>query len=114
MIRPLVGKPNFFWTLVGVAVTAGILTGFAVPLAASYQPESFFNPKTVEKRNVAVLEIQPLVSAPQPSTVVVDVDPEMERLAERNRRLVALIATLRQRKADEPRQPADELGSRNN
>jgi hypothetical protein len=105
-------RPNFFWTLVGTTVTGGIVTGFAVPLAAAYQPKSFFNPKTVDKREVAVLEIQPVVSGP--STVVVNVDPEMERLSERNRRLEALIAALRQKRADEARQSVDELGSHNN
>jgi len=97
------GRRSSLWTLIVLAVTLGIATGFAIPLAASYQPKEFFHAKQVE-RPVTVLEIQP-VSAP------VNRDSEVERLSARNRRLEALLAALRSKKASADKGPVAELRS---
>src|ERR1035441_7546915 len=35
---------NRFWSMIGLAATIGIVTGFAVPLASSYQSQKFYQP----------------------------------------------------------------------
>jgi hypothetical protein len=83
---------NRVWTLITAATTVGIVAGFAVPLAASYQHQKFYQP--TKSQLPAETVIIPTLA---PTVVVVPEDPNsaMARLADRNRRLEALVATLR-------------------
>jgi hypothetical protein len=93
----LISRPNAFWTLLSLALSIGIVTGFSLPLAGSYQSQRFYQPTFAQLPKAAVV-IMPSVS-PVPATVAAarDRDSEVARLAARNRRLEALVAGLRQR-----------------
>ena len=99
----ITGK-NSLGTLIGLAATLGLATGFAIPLASSYQSSNDFQPKRVEAPKVAVLEIAPLTPPlPFAAAASADRDSEIARLTARNRRLEVLLATLRQRNNDAPK-----------
>ena len=99
---------NTFWVLLLLAGVVGLASGFAVPLAASYQPKNAFHETPTQE----VLEVVP-VAAPVVSNYDVARDLEVEQLAARNRRLEALVASLRRRKAEAqaPKPLLDELGA---
>ncbi len=94
--------------MVGIGAAVGILTGFGVPLAASYQPSSDFHSKTDPALSVAVLEIP---TVPPPTSYDLTRDLEVARLEARNRRLLALLSTLRKRNAEVPKPPVSQLTS---
>ena len=107
---------NKFWALILVAIVAGLATGFSVPLFASYRPKQVFEPQEMERNGETVMEILPAPAEPVGDDV--EHDSEVQALAARNRRLEALVATLRKEKAAEAdkaeknNRPLDELGPR--
>ena len=82
-------KPkNRVWTLITAAATLGIVTGFAVPLAASYQHQKFYQPTRAQMPRETIVI---------PTLAPEDPNSEVAKLAARNRRLEALVATLRKK-----------------
>ena len=85
-----------FWTLVTLVATVGIVTGFAVPLAASYQSQKYYQPSPGQIPSSAVLVIPTVAQPLEPGQQLSERDIEMGRLAARNRRLEALVEALRE------------------
>lgn len=89
-----------FWSMIGLAATIGIVTGFAVPLASSYQSQRFYQPTLAQTPKSAILVIPTLVPAARVAVAGSEkLSPDVERLAARNRRLEALWAALRKKSA---------------
>jgi hypothetical protein len=82
------------WKMVGLTAIGGMVMGFALPIASSYQTVKIYTPPSRELTRAHVLEI-PTLAAEEPAVR----DSEVERLKARNRRLEALLATLRRRNA---------------
>lgn len=101
---PLLNSKNRVLTLITAGATIGIVTGFAVPLAASYQHQKFYQPTRAQLPSETV--VVPTL-APSVAVVPEDRDSEMARLAARNRRLEALVATLRKKAEGEVQHPDD-------
>lgn len=80
------------WKMAGLTMIGGMVTGFALPVAASYQTAKIYVPSPAQISRANVLEVPTLAAA--------DPDSEVERLKARNRRLEALLATLRERTAE--------------
>jgi cell division protein FtsB len=80
------------WKLIGATILAGMVTGFALPIAASYQTEKYYVPR----RLAATPEILKIPTAPDP-------DSEIARLRARNRELEAQIASLSNHPANRPK-----------
>jgi hypothetical protein len=86
---------NRFWSMIGLAATIGIVTGFAVPLASSYQSQKFYQATPTQLPKSAILVIPTLVpTSGVASGVPENQNADMVRLVARNRRLEALVATL--------------------
>ena len=99
---PWLNPKNRVMTLITAGATLGIVAGFAVPLAASYQHQKFYQPTRAQMPSetfVVPTLIPPVAVAPQ------DPDTQMARLAARNRRLEALVATLRKKTEGEAQRP---------
>lgn len=95
-IERFIADSTRFWTLVTLVATVGIVTGFAIPLAASYQSQKFYEPTAAQLPNAAVVVIPTAVPVEMVAPTV-DRDAEMARLAARNRRLEVLVNVLRQK-----------------
>jgi hypothetical protein len=87
------------WKMAGLTIIGGMVTGFALPIASSYQTAQFYVPPPVNVSRSKVLEV-PTLSPPPETVAAADRDSEVERLKARNRRLEALLAALRQRSAE--------------
>lgn len=105
-------QKNNFWALVLMASLIGLSIGFAVPLLASYQTKTVFQPVLNERTSAEVLEITPAVVA-SPSSANQDLkrDTEVAKLVARNRRLKVLVETLQRDNAKNgPSKTIHELG----
>lgn len=90
------------WKMLTLTTIGGIVTGFALPIASSYDARNsaeLYVPSAQSLKNSPkVFEVPAIVIASAGATVAnVNHDSEVERLKARNRRLEALLATLRQR-----------------
>lgn len=96
-----------FWTLITFVATVGIVTGFAVPLAASYQSQKYYQPAPSQIPASAVLVIPTIAPPPELAQQLSERDIEMGRLAARNRRLEALVEALRKKSQTSGERPQD-------
>ena len=90
-------RKTAFWTLLSIALSIGIVTGFSLPLAGSYQTQRVYQPTAAQLPKAAVIVIPTINALPAAAAATTDRDSEVARLAARNRRLEALVASLRQR-----------------
>jgi len=73
------------WKMAGLTMIGGMVAGFALPMASSYQTTQVYVPSTAQ----IAAQVSPAKA-----------DLEVERLKARNRRLEALLAALREKNAE--------------
>jgi len=82
------------WKMAGLTMIGGMVVGFALPVASSYQTAKVYFPSASQ-----LAPVNPVETDAEMAVSIVDRDTEVERLKARNRRLEALLAALRQRNA---------------
>jgi hypothetical protein len=101
-----------FWALLPLSVLIGLAAGFALPLLASRSPTVVFAPAPVVSSEKSVAKVVSVVPEPSASDLIRDL--QLEKLSVRNRRLEALVASLRQKNAKLADQTVlDERGPQN-
>jgi hypothetical protein len=98
-----------FWAVLPLSIIIGLVAGFAVPLLASRHSTGAFVPARVVSSEKSVAKVVPVVHEASASDLIRDL--QLENLSVRNRRLEALVASLRQKNAELANQPMlDERG----